>query len=287
MRTWRCSPAAGGDSRRSSPGQTSSARRGWRPLRLALAVPFLAGCLTIQPGQQTAVTPTVAPSPTATFAFPTIPPSVTPTALPAVTPTPDVLGSLGDVLYHDDFSSNTGWDLRQAEQGSTSLGDGQLTLVVRQPGGFRYVLSPYLPPLDYYVEVHARTELCSPGDEFGLMFRVAANGDHYRITLTCEGGARVTRVLQGASIALVPVTDTFLVLPGAPADNRIGVLVAGDQLRFFLNGLEAFSVRDESLVAGGIGLILRAGNAGQLTISFDDLVVLAPAPTPIATATLP
>ncbi len=287
MRTRRLDLPAARPSRGKRPTRLQASWRALRGALLALVVPLLAGCLTIQPGQLATLTPTTAPSLTPTFAFPTLPPSSTPTPSPAVTPTPDVLANLGDILHQDDFSTNSGWDLRQAEEGSTSLSDGRLTLVVRQPGAFRYVLSPYLPPLDYYLEIRARTELCSPGNEYGVMFRVAANGDHYRVTLTCEGGARVTRVLQGASIALVPVTETFLVLAGAPADNRIGVLVDGDQLRFFLNGLEAFSVRDRALASGGIGLILRATNTGQLTVSFDDLVVRALVPASTAPVASP
>jgi len=241
----------------------------------------------IQPGPFPTLTPTLAPSLTPTFAFPTLPPSLTPTPPPVMTSTPDVLADLGELLYREDFSRDRGWALRQAEQESTSLNNGRLTFVVRQPGAIRYVLSPYLPPIDYYLEVQLRTELCSPGDEYGVMFRVAENGDHYRITLACDGSARVTRVLRGTSAALVPPTETFLVLAGAPADNRIGVLLSGDQLRFFLNGLEAFSLRDDTLESGGLGLILHTGNAGQLTVSFDEVVVRALSPARMASPTAP
>ena len=261
------------------PGRTPPSGRILLRACAALAVLLSAGCLGAQPQAQRTASPV--PSPTPTFAFPTLPPTATPTAAPTLAPTPDPLAGLGPPVYADDFSRNNGWDLTSGEFGASSIQDGRLVLVVRQPNAPRYVISPGSSGIDFYLQVQTRTDLCSAGDEYGVMFRMTPNGDHYRFTLSCDGAARVTRVLDGSSFGLVPLTATNTVLAGAPADNLIGVWASGDQLRFFINGLEAFAIRSGAIRGTGIGLIVRSGRAGQVSVGFDDLLVrsLQPAPT--------
>jgi hypothetical protein len=239
----------------------------------------LSGCLTIRSEPPTA-SPTLPPSFTPTFAFPTLPPTDTPTLAPSLTPTPDRLSGLGQVLFVDDFGVNHGWSVGQGDLGNISVTSGELVIVVRQPGAFRYALGPIGLTPDFFLEVTARSALCSAGDEYGVMFRVQPNGDHYRLTLTCDGGARVSRVLENQSIALIPVTQTYTVIPGAPAVNRLAILAVGDQYWFYINNFEAFSVRDGTLTGGGPALIVRSARSGQVTVAFDDLLVRAIQATP-------
>jgi hypothetical protein len=265
-------------------------RRGRSPraIRRALLLGLgfaLSACLQLQP--LPTPTPSPEPSTTATMAFPTLFPTVTLTPPPSPSPTPDVLAGLGEVLYLDSFSRNLGWDLGQGELGGTSLLNGRLVIAVRRPGAFRYALSPAPDLTDFYLEVAVRSELCSSGDEFGIMFRVTPARDHYRFTLTCDGGARVTRIMGETSIALVPVTITGAVIPGAPADNLAAIRAIGSSFSFYVNGLEVFSVRDGNLASGGLGLIVHSSAAGQTTISFDDLVARALLPTPTPPPALP
>ena len=261
-----------------------SAHRMRRALLLALGFSFglsLYACGTM--GQ----TPTPSPSPPSatpspTVGFPTLPPTPTLTPPPSFTPTPDIHAILGTRLFHDDFSEDQGWDLGSDALGASSLEAGRLVLALHQASAFRYVLVPDVAVGDFYLEVILRTELCGPNDEFGVLVRFTPDGEYYRIGLYCDGRARVTRVLQDSSIALILPTPSPVIVPGAPAENVLAVLAEGDTFRIFINGFEAFVARDRALPSGRLALFGRSSRSAQLTVSFDDLDVysLRPTPTP-------
>lgn len=220
------------------------------------------------------------PPPSATVAFPTLIPTPTLTPAPSATPTPDLSAGLGMVIFEDPFDINLGWEVGESSQGGSSLVDGRLTLSVRPPGTFRYVLAPTPPVSDFYLEVSLRAEVCSPRDEYGLMFRIGPDISHYRFTITCDGGVRVSRIQGDTLRTLVPLTMTSDVITGAPADNHLAIWASGSTFRFFINGLQAFTARDSGLTSGQVGFIVRARSRSQVTVTFDNLRIRALVPTP-------
>ncbi len=232
-------------------------------------------------------TPTLTPAPptstaTPTIGFPTLPPTPTLTPPPSPTPTPDLRPLLGTPAFQDDFSTDQGWDLSSDLLGASSLEEGRLVLALSQNSTFRYVLVPHLNLRDLYLQVVVRSELCAPNDEFGVLIRFGPEGENYRIGLHCDGRARITRVLLDSSIALLPPTASPLIIPGAPAENLLGVLAEGDRLHLYINGFEAFAVRDRALPSGRVALFARSSRSAQLTVAFDNLEIspLLPTPTP-------
>lgn len=233
-------------------------------------------------------TPTLRPPTlTPTFVFPTLIPTVTITPEPKPSPTPDLFAGLGSVIYHETFSRDSGWGTVEDPRGVVSLQDGKLTIVVHQPETFRYSPSPRLELQDFYLELTAHTEICSPDDQYGIMFRVNPDNEHYRFMLYCDGGAKVSRFIQDSKSILIPKTETFVVFPGSPADNRLGIWASGDEFRFYINEIEVFSTRDNKIASGKLGLIVQTGDTGLTTISFDGLTVwsLIPATQPAITST--
>ncbi|HKZ55962.1 MAG TPA: hypothetical protein VJ123_10810 [Anaerolineales bacterium] len=248
---------------------------------------LLAGCVTLATPPTPPPTP-VPPSGTPTFTFPTLPPTFTATGAPSLlTPTPDLPSLLAGIIYRDDFDENQGWDLNDSKIGGISLFQGRLALAVRRSGATLFAVAPSPELEGFFVEVETRAELCADADEFGLMVRMNPQGDHYRFTLNCIGQARFARVQQGVAFNLLPPTETHAAISGAPAENRLGLLADGRDLRLFINGLEVFFVRDAALPRGGLGLIARSAAGGQLTVSFDHLAVygLLATPTPTLTPT--
>lgn len=226
----------------------------------------------------TSTPPAVPASATATVPFPTVPATATPPPAPTVSPTPDILAGLGDVLFFDDFSFNHGWPLGEAAVGGTSLLDGRLVIAVREPRQYRMAVRARPSLADFYAEAVVTSTLCSPGDEFGIVFRVNSLAEHYRYTISCEGTARVRRLLVDASRALVLPEASPAVFAGPLAVNRIAVRVSGDRFRFYVNGVEILQARDATLPSGRIGFYVRASRQGQSTIAFDDLLVRELAP---------
>ncbi len=242
----------------------------------------LFACATPGPtGTPTPLPPSAIAPPT--VGFPTLPPTATLTPPPSLTPTRDLRPLLGTPLVQDDFTSDAGWDLGADGVGATSLEEGRLVLALHQAGTFRYVLVPDVTAGDFYLQVTLRTELCSPNDEFGVLIRFTPEGEYYRVGVYCDGRARVTRVLEDSSIALVPPTPSPVMIPGAPAVNVLAVLAEGETFRIFLNGFEASVARDRALPSGRLGLFGRSSRSAQLTVSFDDLEVYSLLPTPTGT----
>lgn len=233
-------------------------------------------------------TPTASPTqppPTPTFFFPTLVPTATLTPPPSPTATPDIIAGLDQVLFQDRFSTQSGWEYRETRVGGVSYLEGRLSLAVNEPYTFFNVISPAPAFQDGYVEVQARAILCSEGDTYGLIFRVSPEDDHYRYTISCRGDVRVSRISGGEEFVLIPDTPTNAILSGLLVDNRMAVLLSGEQFRFFLNGVEVFSDSDDTLAAGRVGLIVRARAGGQTTVSFDNFIVRTLKSTPTVTPT--
>jgi hypothetical protein len=204
---------------------------------------------------------------------------------PSPTATPDIIAGLDEVLFRDRFATQTGWQTRETRVGGVSYLDGRFSLAVNEPHTFYSAISPAPVFIDGYIEVQAQAILCSQGDTYGLIFRVSPEGDHYRYTLSCSGELRVSRISGSEEFVLIPDTRTNSVLSGLLVDNRMAVIMSGDEFRFFVNGVEVVSDQDDALLAGEVGLIVRARAGGQTTVSFDNFVVRALRATPTVTPT--
>jgi hypothetical protein len=189
------------------------------------------------------------------------------------------------VLYQDNFDNNLGWEIGLSEIGGASFINGRLSLAVRQSNSYYFIHSPAQSMTSFFLEVSMRSELCTNGDEFGVMYRVNNTNEHYRFALTCDGEARVSRLMETGEVALIPITQTYAAFPGLLVDNQIGVWADGNNFRFFINGLEVFTARDGVLKAGGLALFVRSRRGGQTTVSFDKMIARALLPTPIPTST--
>jgi hypothetical protein len=243
-------------------------------------------CLTIQPEPTQTLTPApVSPSPT--VEFPTLQPTSTSTPEPSPTPTPDILSGLGPVRYYDRFTILREWEIPDSEVGGAGLINDRFSISVRKPNASFMTVKPEPIVGNFYIEAVVRSELCSDDDEFGLIFRTDPDGGHYRFTLTCNGEARVSRTFGGSEVVLVPKTPTIALIPGLLVDNRIGVLANGKNLRFFINGIEVFTIDDRTVAEGRFGFFVRSRSDGQTTASFDDLLVreISPTPTPVPSPT--
>lgn len=248
---------------------------------------LLTACLSVT--QTPSSTPTPTPSKTPTQPFPTLAPTITATPIPSLTPTLELVSGVGEELYRDSFDWNTGWEIGSRRYGAVSLFEGRLVISVNTPGTTIIAESPGPNLRDFYAEVNLKSNICSNADEYGLIFRKTPELDHYRFTITCDGGARFSRVVNGTEMGIVPITETFSVFPGSPAENSLAVWVEGDQFRFFINDLQVFEAKDPIIPTGGLGLLVRSRQGGQTTISFEDLLAreIVPKNTPSPTAGSP
>lgn len=232
-----------------------------------IAVAALAASCT--PAQSTPTPP--APSATATasptFAFPTIQPTRTSTPAPTPSPAAPLLEDLGDPLYQTEFLAADGWDLGSDLTGATSILNGALSLVINRPNSLRLALSPASPVGDFYLQAYLRPHVCTDEDEFGLVFRHQPNGDHYRVTITCDGGVRIRRVVRGAQRALLPdLEGSAAVFAGPLAENKLAVLAVGREFQVLINDIQVLQASDAELISGAVGIAAESDETGQTTI---------------------
>jgi hypothetical protein len=223
------------------------------------------------------------PRATATFTFPTLPPTSTLAPLQSPTPTANLPAALDGIIFEDDFNGNRGWELFQTDAGAVSLLMDRLAIAIRIPDKLLFTYNSEIRLTDFYLNIEARSDLCSSGDEYGVLFRLNDALEHYRFVLGCEGGARVTRVLSTEARTLIAPTETDLLIRGPMAINRLSIWAFGDTFRFYINDVEIFSLRDPALPEGRLGLFAQSGESQQLTITFDNLVIQALSPKPLPT----
>jgi hypothetical protein len=223
--------------------------------------------------------------PSATFTYPTVPPTATRVPQPSPTPTPDMLSGVGERLFEDDFSIDRGWDLSEKPFGAISLSNQRLVIAIRQSQSFLFSLAPGLTLSDFFLGVEVRADICQPGDEFGVLFRVNDSLEHYRFALNCGGEIRMVRVLSGESRSLTPRSTSPFIRSGPMSSNLLNLKVVDDTFQFWINGFEVFSSRDLRLNEGAVGLFVRSDQGNQVTISFDDFLIREYLPEPIKDTT--
>ena len=245
-----------------------------RFLWVVLVLVMLSGCLA----PEIAIpepTPTDILVPTATPTIIWFPPTSTPepTATVEITPTPEIMVELGEVIFRDDFSSAEDWTIPQSDRGQINIGGGEMNIIINEPGSL-FLGTLEKPDLtDFFAEISANPVLCSPKDEYGFLFRVSGRNQYYRFALNCNGEIRLDTILQDATVILYPWTRTGSVPVGAPSRSRMAVLAQGDQILLFINGDLQLSISDRQLTVGSFGVYARSVGDTAVTVSFSDLVV--------------
>lgn len=203
------------------------------------------------------------------------PPTETPTpaSFQGLTPTPEFMRGVGEIIFRDDFSSQDAWSLGSSSGGRVSINNHEINLVINTPGVFLYSVLEDALFTNFYVEVTAKPTLCVGKDEYGLMFRAARNITYYRYSLSCDGEVRLDRILSGTAFSPQDWIPSASVPSAAPSESRLGVWAKNDELHFFVNGDYQFTVIDDQIAFGSFGVFARSVGKKAVTISFQDLVV--------------
>jgi len=184
----------------------------------------------------------------------------------------------GELLFSDDFSNPEQWTLNRTSSASAAITNNELTLALSQPDG--YILSIRQQPelRDFYMEVSASPSLCLGADEYGIVFRYNDTGNLFRFSLTCDGYARVDRLLKSQPSSPQPPIFSGAIPPGAPSSSRLAVSSDGRTMNFYVNGDSLFSVNDPNLPEGRIGLFIRSNGDNAVTVNFQNLEVFRVTP---------
>lgn len=237
---------------------------------------LLSACTLVAAPQATA---TSQPSPSSTpLPSPTVvwfPPTSTPTARPTpqVTPTREMDLETGEILYRDRFQSRQRWSIPTSNRGEINIANGEMNIIIKEPQTFLFSETTKRDFTNFYAEITASPSLCSGKDEYGLMFRSRGMGQHYRFSLSCDGEVRLDRILGQSALSLQPWVPSASVPSAAPSQSRLGVWAVEDEFHLFVNGTHQFSITDQEISQGSLGLFARAVGETAVTVSFSDLVV--------------
>jgi hypothetical protein len=243
----------------------------------------LAGCISVPTALMPLPSNTVVPpsqTPTATIVW--FPPTATFTPLPtmtlSITPTLDVRPNFGSLILQDDFSQPENWTIGEMSAGNVALGKNEISLGISRPPGYLSSMRRDITLDDFYLEITASPSICRGKDEYGLLLRVSPSSDFFRFGLNCAGEARLDRFLSGEASSPKPPEPNGVVPPGAPSSSLLAVWAVERDLRFYVNGIFLFSIRDASLPSGGLGLYVRAAGSEAVTVDFSDLKVYQAGP---------
>lgn len=229
-------------------------------------------------------------SPSATAMAPTVtidwfPATAKPTSRPTAAQIPtailfDPTTNLGATLVDDNFSDPSLWKTSKSSAGNVVYGEGTLSLAVAGARGSLSSLSPYELPQDFYLEMSATVSLCQYGDQYGLLFWYANSGDTYRLALTCDGRLRLELLAGSSGVVLQDWTYASKLMPGAPAEQKIGLWARDGEIQVFINDTFQFLVKTRADREGGLGVYAKASGDTAMTIGFSHLKVyqLKPAP---------
>ncbi|MCX6078639.1 MAG: hypothetical protein NTW32_03815 [Chloroflexi bacterium] len=212
-----------------------------------------------------------------------------PTFVPSATP--QLLPGLGPQLYKDDFNDLKTWSFSksQASEGNNIILDrNRLTLAINLSPATLFSLNNDLLLTNFQSEMTVSINRCFGPDVYGILFHAASGTYAYRFLLNCTGKARVELVRDGTTIPLQEWVPSGDAPSGAPGLVKMGVWVAGTEMRFFLNDHYQFTVFNPVFKSGSLGVFANASSPDGLNISFSKLTVHSvdyASPTPTATPT--
>jgi hypothetical protein len=260
--------------------------RGLFPVLLLTACSGLAPVGTLTPTQ---VLATDTSTPTVIWFPPTNTPTFFPTTI--VQPTQDLLPGLGGLLFTDTFDQPNLWNTPPSTDASAIITRNQLVLSITGQGPVSLLSLRSQPELaDFYAEVTIKVSICAGKDQFGMVFRAAGGNNYYRFSVSCDGAVRFFRTYNGTNSPMGEWETTGDAPTGAPAEVKLGVWAAGNDLRFFLNDHLQLETRDPVFHFGSLGLFVYVNGTDPITASFSNMSVYAvsyasPTPSPTPTRT--
>lgn len=221
-----------------------------------------------------------------------------------------VPNNAADVLYASTFANADDWELQDRRGYVSDTAGERLQLTIEEvvfmasntPDSLRSTLPYLFTDFDFTVQASA---LAGPLDNsFGVVFRQLDENTHYYFLISSDGYYSVWRkVGEFVPRRLSAWMPSDVVVQGVDGQtNTVRVVGQGDEFRFYVNGEQMpvcvpnnpdgestysggecvdgnirDTLIDNTIPYGKLGVIVNPTTSGQLTIAFDNALVL-PAP---------
>jgi hypothetical protein len=185
-------------------------------------------------------------------------------------PTPAPRGDEGNVLYQDNFVDCANMPVGDNERFDYHCGLGEYWMIrkVTDAVGMAFVPGEYD---NATFAVDGRISTFSKPVEYGLLFRMSADGKNGYGAGVYEGQYTLFRYDDGNFVELVPYTANANILAG-DAVNRIQVSANGDQIALSVNGAQVATITDATHTRGSSGLYVY-GAALPIESAFDNFLI--------------
>ncbi len=127
-----------------------------------------------------------------------------------------------------------------------------------------------------YLEMKLNSGSCLPQDRYGLIARVPALSEAnrgYLFGFTCDGKYSL-RKWDGATNSMTNflVWKTNAAIKAGPnQENRLGVMMKGNKLSVYANGVLLGEVLDNTWLEGNFGIFAGAHESTQFTLKVDEV----------------
>lgn len=213
-----------------------------------------------------------------------IPPTAAPTSLPepsaTLTPLPsptftsdDPATVLGLADFQDTFDNSTNWSPYDAAGSKAVIQNGKFIFTKKViAGGSHWTLS-WQTIEDYYLQATVQTPgACSGFDRYGFIFRAPDPSVGLLFMVSCNGQYKLAKWDGTDTTTIVNWTNAGAINTGPNVTNRIGVMVQGEAITLYVNGVKLVTALDSQYVGQyRFGLLVGAGDTEPFTVKFDDL----------------
>ncbi|MFN3930075.1 MAG: hypothetical protein ACK4OK_10620 [Thermoflexus sp.] len=178
-----------------------------------------------------------------------------------------------EARYAMDFTNGApGWFLPHEARFTAHVKDGRLVLSLKPPHMVGWALAPFAFR-DGQVEVEGTLLEGPSSTDYGLIVQ-AHGGRFYRFTISADGYYAVFLYEGGNWRTLVDWTAHSAIRRGRTT-NHLQVRCTGEELAFWINGIEAVRIhREQKDVSGRVGVSIGTMQRGEAQVAFDRFIAV-------------
>jgi outer membrane protein assembly factor BamE (lipoprotein component of BamABCDE complex) len=182
-----------------------------------------------------------------------------------------VVEILGSPTWTDTMDSNKRWYLLSTDNAEFKMESSALVMTVFSAGGYdEWGVAAGADQTDFYLEVTAKTGgKCSGKDRYGVIFRVPDPSEGYIFEFSCDGRFRLYEWDGENYSELQGWKSNSAILTGPSKENRLGLMVAGDQATLYANDQQLGEYTLEDYPQGRFGLVIGSSETDNFKVSID------------------
>jgi hypothetical protein len=180
------------------------------------------------------------------------------------------LAALGLPTWTDSMDSQGRWYLVSTDNTKFTIEGGGLMMTAIEPGFDEWGVAAGAELTDFYLELTVQTgDTCSGLDRYGLIFRAPDPSRGYVAQFSCNGRFRLYKWDGSSYTGLQNWRQDDAILAGPDKENRMGVMVVGDEVKLFSNDqlLDTYTLDDYP--QGRFGLVVGSSDTANFKASVD------------------